>query len=114
MTVHPYRLAAALLAGAAPAATAQPAMKGMTPMPAAPHAKATTGQGTGVIRAVDQKGGTVTIQHGPIPAVGWPAMTMTFKARPASLLKSLKVGQGVRFDLSVKGYAAEVTAIHVR
>ena len=31
------------------------------------------GQGTGVIKAIDAKAGTITLKHGPIPAVSWPA-----------------------------------------
>jgi Cu(I)/Ag(I) efflux system protein CusF len=81
-------------------------MKGMSAAPAAKH-----GQGTGVIRAIDARAGTLTIQHGPIPGVGWPAMTMTFKATPAALLKGLRVGQTVGFDTTVHGMAADVTAV---
>jgi Cu(I)/Ag(I) efflux system protein CusF len=78
----------------------------MSGAPAAKH-----GQGVGVIKAIDAKAGTLTIQHGPIPAVGWPAMTMTFKAKPPTLLKDLKVGQSIDFDCTVRGMAADVTAI---
>jgi len=78
----------------------------MSGAPAAKH-----GSGTGVIRAIDPKAGTLTIQHQPIPAVGWPAMTMTFKAKPPALLKGLKVGQSIDFDCTVQGMAADVTAI---
>jgi Cu(I)/Ag(I) efflux system protein CusF len=81
-------------------------MKGMSAAPAAKH-----GQGTGVVRAIDAKAGTLTIQHGPIPGVGWPAMTMTFKARPAALLKGLKVGQTIGFDCMVRGVSADVTGV---
>jgi Cu(I)/Ag(I) efflux system protein CusF len=81
-------------------------MKGMAAAPAAKH-----GEGTGVIRAIDARAGTLTIQHGPIPGVGWPAMTMTFTAKPAALLKGLKVGETVDFDASVRGMAADVTAV---
>ncbi len=84
-------------------------MKGMSAAPAAKH-----GQGTGVIKAIDPKGGTVTIQHGPIPAVSWPAMTMTFNAKPASLLKDLKVGETIGFDTTVRGMDADVTAVRPR
>ncbi len=83
-------------------------MKGMA-MGAGTAAK--TGSGVGVIKAVDAKAGTVTIQHGPIPAVGWPAMTMAFRARPAALLKSAKVGQKVAFGVRVSGALAEVTSL---
>jgi Cu(I)/Ag(I) efflux system protein CusF len=81
-------------------------MKGMSAAPAARH-----GKGTGIIRAIDAKAGTLTIQHGPIPAVSWPAMTMTFKAKPVSLLKGLKVGESIGFDCTVRGMSAELTAV---
>jgi Cu(I)/Ag(I) efflux system protein CusF len=84
-------------------------MSGMKDMASTPAAK--TGKATGVIKAIDPKGGTLTIQHGPIPGVGWPAMTMTFKATPPALLKGLKVGQTIGFDTTVRGMSAEVTAI---
>ncbi|RSU50986.1 copper-binding protein [Sphingomonas sp. S-NIH.Pt15_0812] len=70
-----------------------------------------TGNGMGAITAIDAKGGTVTIKHGPIPSIGWPAMTMTFKAAPPALLKGLRSGQRVAFTARAKGMAAEVTAI---
>lgn len=68
------------------------------------------GHGTGVIKALDVKAGSITLQHGPIAAVSWPAMTMPFKAKPA-LLKGLKVGQTIDFDCDVTGMSATVTAI---
>ncbi|MFC3068507.1 copper-binding protein [Phenylobacterium soli] len=59
-------------------------------------------QGTGVVQAVDAKAGTVTIHHGPIAALKWPAMTMTFKATP-DLLKDVKKGATVTFTLNAAG-----------
>ena len=81
-------------------------MKGMSAAPAAKH-----GQATGVIKAIDAKAGTLTIQHGPIPGVGWPAMTMSFKAKPATLINGLKVGETIGFDTTVRGMDADVTAV---
>ena len=81
-------------------------MAGMN-MPAA----AKTGKGTGTVVAIDTKVGTVTIQHEAIPAVGWPAMTMAFKANPPALLGTVKVGEKVAFDVKVTGMKGEVTAI---
>jgi Cu(I)/Ag(I) efflux system protein CusF len=95
-----------LTATGAAAADDMSNMKGMSAAPAAKH-----GKGTGVIKAIDAKAGTLTIQHGPIPAVSWPAMTMTFKAKPATLLKGLKVGQTIGFDTTVRGVDADVTAV---
>lgn len=70
-----------------------------------------TGKGVGVITALDAKAAKVTIKHGPIPSVGWPAMTMTFAASPPALLKGLKLGEAVGFDVTVHGMAAEITAV---
>ncbi|CAN7583765.1 copper-binding protein [Phenylobacterium sp. LjRoot225] len=99
------------LAGLAVATFAAPAfaddMKGMARSPAA----AKTGHATGVVTAVDSKAKTVTIKHGPIPAMGWPAMTMTFKANPPVLASAVKAGDKVSFDVKVQGSSNEVTAI---
>jgi Cu(I)/Ag(I) efflux system protein CusF len=102
-------IGALTLAAAGAAAAAAGDMSNMPGMSAAPAAK--HGQGTGVIRAIDPKAGTVTIQHGPIPAVSWPAMTMTFRAKPATLLKGLKVGETIGFDCTVRGMTADITAV---
>lgn len=83
-------------------------MKGMSPSPAN---GVKTGKGTGVVKTIDLAAGTVTIQHGPIPGVGWPAMTMTFKATPSGLLKGLHTGETIGFDARVRGASAEVTAV---
>jgi len=88
------------------------AMAGMADMSdMAMDTAAKTGKGVGEITAIDTAAGTVTIKHDAIPAVDWPAMTMAFKANPASLLTGLKVGEKIAFDVSVKGSDAEVTAV---
>ena len=72
-----------------------------------------TGNGTGKITEIDATGGKITIAHGAIPSVGWPAMTMGFKADP-KILAGVAVGDQVDFDLTLKGYDAAVTAIKKR
>ncbi|MEG3178661.1 copper-binding protein [Sphingomonas sp. RB3P16] len=72
------------------------------------------GRGRGVVTAIDSKAAKVTIQHGPIAALGWPAMTMAFTAIPPALLKTVKVGQRVDFAMRMRGSLAEVTAIRAR
>ena len=52
----------------------------------------------GSVQAVDAKAGTVIINHGAVPALNWPAMTMTFKAANPSLLSGLNPGQAVAFE----------------
>lgn len=57
-------------------------------------------EGTGVVKKIDAKTGSVTIAHDPIKALNWPAMTMPFKVADKALLAKVKVGAKVRFDLS--------------
>jgi Cu(I)/Ag(I) efflux system protein CusF len=98
-----------LVAAAAAALIASPVLA-QAPTAAAGQA-ASVGAGTkatGEIKSIDAKAGTVTIHHSPIPALGWPAMTMTFKATPDAL-KVAKSGQTVSFTL--KGPENQVVAI---
>lgn len=113
--VLPTLLALAL---AAPA-LAQPAgdmnaMPGMSRTAGAGQAPMTMADGVGVVTAVDPRGGTATIHHGPISGLNWPAMTMTFKATSPSVLEGVKVGQSVRFQLMKMGDVIQLTSIHPR
>lgn len=62
-----------------------------------PAARPAVGEGT--VRSMDMQRGRVTIAHGPIPAMNWPAMTMTFAARDPAMLRGLRSGERVRFAL---------------
>lgn len=107
-------LLAAVLLGLAGAASAQatPGMQGMqTGQSMGNMQMRKVAQGTGVIKAIDTAKGTVTIQHQAIASIHWPAMTMTFKADPPSLLKRVKVGEKVAFTLHPNGMHSTVTAI---
>lgn len=42
-------------------------------------------------------GNSVTLSHQPVPAIGWPAMTMTFALPSPSIARGLKTGDRVRF-----------------
>ncbi|HSM11803.1 MAG TPA: copper-binding protein [Lysobacter sp.] len=88
----------------APATQAPAAEADATPEPA-------TASGTGEVTAVDPAAATVTIDHGPIDALEWPAMTMTFAA-PGMDLASIKEGDKVSFELRQTGaMEATVTSI---
>ena len=81
------------------------------PAEAAPaQAEVRTGQGTGTVTSLDAGAGTVTIDHGSMPDIGWSAMTMTFDVDPA-LLVGIAEGDRVVFDLTVTDNRGEVTAI---
>ncbi|MBI4194374.1 MAG: efflux RND transporter periplasmic adaptor subunit [Betaproteobacteria bacterium] len=62
------------------------------------NASGQTHKGDGTIRAVDLKAGSVTLEHGPIPTLRWPAMTMDFQVTDKALLKGMKPGQNVEFE----------------
>jgi Cu(I)/Ag(I) efflux system membrane fusion protein len=40
---------------------------------------------------------SVTLSHEPVPAIGWPAMTMTFQLGDPALMRGFKTGDRVRF-----------------
>nr|MDP2192887.1 efflux RND transporter periplasmic adaptor subunit [Rhodoferax sp.] len=52
----------------------------------------------GTVDAIDAKAATVSIAHGPVASLKWPAMTMEFKVANNALLKDLKPGAVVAFE----------------
>lgn len=59
--------------------------------------------GAGKVVEVDAKANHVTLAHEPIPALGWPSMTMGFDVKDAQQLKALKPGDQVEFELKAQG-----------
>ena len=69
------------------------------------------GSGEGSVTKIDEAEDTITINHGPIPAVGWPAMTMAFDADKESLGK-VSIGDRVTFEFrTAEAGGGELTAI---
>lgn len=101
-------LVAALAAALALASCTEAAP--VTPVPKETVRPAKSGSGTGTVTAVDADGGSVTIAHGPMPEIGWSAMTMTFEADPA-LLAGLVEGDAVAFELTIADGRNMVTAL---
>ena len=87
------------------AAAPADAMSGMA-MPA----DSKMGKGSGTVTTMDAANGKITLDHGAIPTVGWPAMEMEFSAKPA-FLTGIAVGDKVDFEVTVTGNAGEVTKI---
>ena len=90
---------------AAPAAGAE-GMDGMQ----RDSATATTASATGTVQSVDASAGTVTIDHGPVEALQWPAMTMTFRA-PDVDLAAIEKGDQVSFEFTSTGMDGTITSI---
>ena len=75
-------------------------------MPAATRA----GQATGVVTAIDTAAGKITLNHGRVAELQWPAMTMAFGAT-ANQLKGIAVGDKVAFKFTVTGTTAKISEI---
>lgn len=86
-------------------ALAQGGMSDMKKMPGMNETKkdakkSITANATGTVTAVNPGNHKITFDHGPIPAVNWPAMTMEFAVAPSVDLAKLKTGDKVNFTLS--------------
>ena len=68
-------------------------------------------KGSGTVTKVDQAKGIVTISHGPVQSMKWPAMTMTFKAKDKAMLGTVKQGDKVDFSFVHSGKDYIVTEI---
>ena len=55
---------------------------------------------TGTVKSVDAAAGKLTIDHGPIPALQWPAMVMDFRLADKALAGKVKAGDKVKFALT--------------
>lgn len=104
-------LVAALTAVFAATSVAVPAAMAHEGEVHAPVPQAAEGKGT--VKAIDAKAGTITIAHGPMPALKWPAMTMKFKVENTSVLKDVTVGKKIHFVLKNVGGKPVVSQIHV-
>lgn len=108
--LRPLFFSIALLAAACSPPAQQEAAKGeagmnmetTTPAPAGPI----TGMGT--VTAVDAAAGTISLDHEPIAAISWPAMSMQFTAENPAILQGIAVGDQVSFEIKS---ATETTVI---
>jgi Cu(I)/Ag(I) efflux system membrane fusion protein len=62
------------------------------------QAKPVSHRADGTVEAVDAKTGSITLNHGPIASLKWPAMSMEFALANASLAQKLKPGDRVTFE----------------
>lgn len=68
------------------------------------------GKGVGTVTGIDAAKGIVTLDHGDIAQLQWPAMKMGFAIK-AELLADIKVGDRVDFEFDWDGKAGTVTKI---
>ena len=70
-------------------------------------------RGEGLIEAIDFTHATVTLAHGPIESLKWPAMTMDFRFLEPTLLQSFKPGQKVIFEIAEES-AGEFVIVRIQ
>lgn len=79
------------------------ALGGLSAAPTAAAAKSVSHLASGTLEAIDLKNGTVTVTHGPVASLKWPAMTMDFiLANPAQADK-FKAGVAVDLEFVERG-----------
>jgi Cu(I)/Ag(I) efflux system protein CusF len=84
-------------------------MKDMDMSKPAPMSPQTVHKGTGVVKKLDLTASTVTISHGPVATMNWPAMSMTFKVKDKALLNKLAMDKKVDFQFVQQGKDFVVT-----
>ena len=87
------------------AVAASDAMAGMPKADAIKH-----GTATGTVTAIDAEDGTITLDHGAMSGLGWPAMKMGFAIKPGQLA-GIKIGDKVNFEIDWDGKAGTITKI---
>jgi Cu(I)/Ag(I) efflux system protein CusF len=78
-------------------------MPGMEKKEAPKGAAAKTASGTGTVTALNAAGRKVTLDHGPMPELNWPAMKMEFGVAGGVDLSKVKAGDKVRFSVTSSG-----------
>ena len=62
-----------------------------------------THKAVGVVKKVDPKAATVTLDHEPVKSMSWPAMTMTFQVKDKAMLDKFSEGKKVEFEFEQRG-----------
>lgn len=101
-----------LMSTLAPVAVAQPGvmngkgmeMKGM-------QNKETAHKAAGVVTNVDPAKSRVTIKHGPVQTMKWPAMTMAFTVKDKAMLDRMPKDSRIEFEFVQQGRDYVVIAV---
>ena len=73
-----------------------------------------THKAVGVVKKVDGKAGSVTLDHEPVKSMKWPAMTMAFQVKDKAMLGKLAEGKKVNFEFEQKGKDYVITDVKTR
>ncbi len=79
----------------------------------AAHAPALAQTVDGEVKRIDTEAGKVTLKHGEIKSIDMPAMQMAYRVADPAWLKTLQVGDKVKFDAAKVNGQFTITAITV-
>lgn len=85
--------------------------KGMDMQQANKGSKVARHEAVGTVKSVDPAAGTVTLAHGPVKTLNWPAMTMDFAVKDKALFDKLSVGRKVDVDIVQQEGKYVITAV---
>ena len=83
----------------------------MKDMGADKKSEAQSHKGVGTVKKVDPAAGKVTIAHGPIPTMKWPAMNMTFTVKNKAMLGKFSQDKKVEFEFVEQGSNYVITSV---
>jgi len=89
-----------------PKAEASPDAMGSMAMPVAVK----MAKGAGTVTAIDAAAGKITLDHGPVAELEWPAMKMGFAVKP-DLMAAAAVGDKVAFEFEWNGKSGTITSL---
>ncbi|MFJ1471395.1 copper-binding protein [Massilia orientalis] len=93
------------------AKSCQDMMKGMDMHQANKGSKMARHEAVGTVKSVDPAAGTVTLAHGPVKSLNWPAMTMGFAVKDKALFDKLSVGKKVDVEIVQQDDKYVITAV---
>jgi Cu(I)/Ag(I) efflux system periplasmic protein CusF len=80
-------------------------------MVAAAQAQGNSHPASGTVTQLDRAKSRVTISHGAVPSLKWPAMTMGFAVKDKALLEALQPGRKIEFQFVQQGSDYVITAV---
>ena len=75
------------------------------------NAQAAVHEASGTVTKVDRDRSRVTIKHGAVATLQWPAMSMTFAVKDKTLLERLQAGREVAFEFAQRGKDYVITGV---
>jgi len=66
---------------------------------------------SGTVTKVDREKSRVTIKHGAVATLDWPAMSMAFAVKDKALLENLQPGRNIEFQFAQQGKDYVITGV---